>query len=205
MVGRLQIKVKQVVFGLSLLCFCGGCKPAENTADFFYSTDSIQSGDIILRKGYGLVSEIIVYQMNDTIAVSHCGIISMNEKGNYDVIHSLSKKVSEVDGMQICSLAEFVDDSKIESVRVFRYKAENATLISQYAAYYLQQKNTFDEHFDMTDTTSFYCLELPIHIIHKAFKNDVSHGVVKPLFSLFLDKDNFTEVIFVKRKSHLLE
>jgi hypothetical protein len=202
-VGKLQIEIRPIVFVLSLLFFSGGCSSTRDATDFFYNTDSIQSGDIILRKGYGLVSEIIVFQLNDSVEVSHCGIISLNEKGEFDVIHSLSQKVSEHNGMQICSLAEFMDDSKIESVRVLRYNNDNSSLIEHYAKFYLKQGIYFDENFDMSDTTSFYCMELPIFIIHKTFNNDISNGAEKPLFSIFFDKKNFTEIPFLKRKSHL--
>lgn len=203
MVGRLQIEVRPIVFLLSLLCFSGGCSPARDTTDFFYCTDSIESGDIILRKGYGLVSEVVIYQLNDTVDVSHCGIVVLNEKGEFDVIHSLSRTVSKFDGLQICSLSEFMDDSKTETVKVFRYKNDRQVSIQQYAQYYLYEKKAFDESFDMADSTSFCCLELPIHIIRLVDNNDISEGCEKPLFSLFFNKSNFKEIDFVKRKSHL--
>ena len=199
MVGRLQIEIKHIVFVLSLLCFGGGCLPTKDTTDFLYSTDSIQSGDIILRKGYGLVSEIIVFSLNDSVEISHCGIISKNENGECFVIHSLSKKVSEIDGMQICSLKKFVDDAKRGTVKVVRYNSDNTVLIEHYAKYYLKQSIHFDEEFDMSDTTSFYCMELPIHIIQQAFNKDLSNGVEKPLFSIFFDKINFSEIVFLKK------
>lgn len=202
MVGKLQIEISLVFFKFSLLCFFAACSQGKNTTDFFYSSDSIQSGDIILRKGYGLVSEVVVYQMKDTIDVSHCGIVVTNKKGGFDVIHSLSKTVSDYDGVQLTSLKEFVGDSKLETMRVFRYKNDQQGLIEQYAHHYLLQQRAFDERFDMLDSTSFSCLELPIHIIKLVDKKDLSQGNPRPLFSLFLDPNNFKEIAFVHRKSH---
>ena len=168
-----------------------------------YSTDSLQSGDIILRKSYGLISDIVVMELNDTIDVSHCGIIMKNPDSSYSVIHALSKKVSDTDGVQICELDQFMADSKIETVRVFRFRNDTTGQIAAQAARCLKQKIPFDEAFDASDTTSLYCSELPIQIIRNAFKVDVSYGAEKPKFSIFLQPYFFREIPFVS--NHLSE
>ena len=102
-----------------------------------YSTDSLRSGDIILRRSYGLVSDIIVMELDDTLDVSHCGIIIKEPDSSYKVIHSLSKKVSDTDGVQICGLEQFMADSKIETVRVFRFRSDTQGKIAAQALRYL--------------------------------------------------------------------
>ncbi len=109
MVGRIQIEIKHCIAFLSLLYLAGSCTSPANTTDLhLYSTDSIRSGDIILRKSYGLISDIIVMQLKDTLDVSHCGIIVKDENQNYKVIHALSKKVS-VDGVSDLHVGVFYE------------------------------------------------------------------------------------------------
>lgn len=204
MVGRIQIKIKHCVAFLSLLYLTGSCTSPANTTDLhLYNTDSIQSGDIILRKSYGLISDIIVMELNDTLDVSHCGIIIKEPDSSCKVIHSLSKKVSDTDGVQICGLERFMADSKIETVRVFRFRNDTEGKIAAQALRYLKQKVPFDETFDATDSTSLYCSELPIQSIRNVFKIDVSYGAEKPKFSIFLQSNFFREIPFVS--NHLSE
>ncbi len=168
-----------------------------------YSTDSLQSGDIILRRSYGLISDIIVMNLNDTLDVSHCGIIIKEPDSSYKVIHSLSKKVSNADGVQICGLEQFMADSKTETVRVFRFLSDSQGEIAAQALRYLKQKTPFDESFDATDSTALYCSELLVQSIRNAFKIDVSSGEKMLKFSIFLQPDFFREIPFVS--NHLSE
>ena len=145
MAGRLQTKIKRILSISVLLYFVMACKPVRDTTDlFYYHTDSIQPGDIILRKSYGLISDIITSQLKDTINISHCGIIAKNESGEFCVIHSLSKMVSDYDGMQSCSIDEFINDSRPETVKVVRFRNRKNKLIADYAQHYLKEKIPFD-------------------------------------------------------------
>lgn len=202
MAGRLQTKIKRILSISVLLYFVMACKPVRDTTDlFYYHTDSIQPGDIILRKSYGLISDIITSQLKDTINISHCGIIAKNESGEFCVIHSLSKMVSDYDGMQSCSIDEFINDSRAETVKVVRFRNRKNKLIADYAQHYLKEKIPFDEDFDKNDTTAFYCSELPIHIIKNTFGTDISFDAQKPKFSLFLNPQFFNIVSFMQKKS----
>ena len=204
MVGRIQIKIRegQILIGLLFLLACCN-SPAGTTGARMYSTDSLQSGDIILRRSYGLISDIIVMNLNDTLDVSHCGIIIKEPDSSYKVIHALSKKVSHTDGVQLCGLEQFMADSKTETVRVFRFLSDSQGKIAAQALRYLKQKVPFDETFDATDSTSLYCSELPVQSIRNAYKVDVSSGEKMLKFSVFLQPDFFREIPFVS--NHLSE
>ena len=198
MVGRFQIKIGGGLICIGLLFLLARCSlPTQTAGAHMYSTDSLQSGDIILRRSYGLISDIIVMNRNDTLDVSHCGIIIKEPNSSYKVIHALSKKVSDADGVQICGLEQFMADSKIETVRVFRFRNDTKEKIAAQALRYLKQKMPFDETFDATDSTAFYCSELPVQSIRNAYKVDVSYGAKKLKFSVFLQPDFFREIPFV--------
>ena len=198
MVGRIQIEIGRGLICIGLLFVLAHCSsPTQTTGSCMYSTDSLRSGDIILRKSYGLISDIIVMNLNDTLDVSHCGIIIKEPNSSYKVIHALSKKVSNADGVQLCGLEQFMADSKIETVRVFRFLSDSQGKITAQALRYLKQKTPFDETFDATDSTALYCSELPVQSIRNAYKVDVSSGEKMLKFSVFLQPDFFREIPFV--------
>ena len=204
MVGGIQIKIVGGLICIGLLFLLVSCdSPAQTAGSRMYSTDSLQSGDIILRRSYGLISDIIVMNLNDTLDVSHCGIIIKEPDSSYKVIHALSKKVSNADGVQICGLEQFMADSKTETVRVFRFLSDSQGEIAAQALRYLKQKTPFDESFDATDSTALYCSELLVQSIRNAFKIDVSSGEKMLKFSVFLQPDFFREIPFVS--NHLSE
>ncbi|HOF98925.1 MAG: hypothetical protein KBG33_02315 [Paludibacteraceae bacterium] len=200
MAGRLQA---QIICFLLLSCFqflpesCHSPTKIENSDT--YITNYLRSGDIILRKSYGLVSNIIAAKLNDTIDVSHCGIIYIDANHTVYVIHSLSKAVSEKDGMQSCTLKKFMADSRIETVQVVRFKKDSAQIIGKWAHYYLLKQIPFDNNYDLKDSSSFFCTELPIHIINKQFGINLSSGNEFPKFSIFLNTKYFDKVFFIKK------
>jgi len=196
--GRIQIKViiLSLFYCLLLLACTSNSKKGEN---YIFTCDSIKEGDIILRKSFGLVSEIIVDQLHDTVDISHCGIIVVDSNHHFEVIHSLSKRVSKADGIQSCSLDNFMSDSQFKTVKIVRYRKDSLGKIAERAKDCLHRKIPFDEVFNSLDTTSLFCSELPIHIIKSAYGVDVSEGALKPKFSLFLNPKYFIEISFIHR------
>ena len=202
MAGRLQVEIVGALAFACLLFILPGCiRREKSTALSLYSTDSISSGDIILRKSYGLVSEVITARLNDTVDISHCGIIYQDVQGHFNVIHALSRKVSEADGMQVCRLDDFLKDSRPETVRVVRYINDTTHGIISQAIRYLDLKVPFDEDIDMADTTRFFCSELPIHIIKTLYHTDISGGAEKPKFSVFFNRQYFREIPLIQKEN----
>ena len=70
----------------------------------------IQDGDIILRHGNGLVSDLIVKSLHEEFDISHCAIIT-KKNNDFVVIHSVSQSLSDYDGVQSQSLKSFVKSS----------------------------------------------------------------------------------------------
>ena len=134
----------------------------------------IQDGDIVLRHGYGLVSDIIVETLKEKYAISHCAVISVKD-GNYKVIHTISQSISECNGVQDQPMVPFVYQSHYNSLIVVRFKGvpDAGKRISDRALDYLDQKIPFDHNFDLIDSTEFYCSELIWRIILKEFDVDI--------------------------------
>lgn len=161
----------------------------------------IKDGDIILRHGYGFVSDMIVNTLNENFSVSHCAIVVKNDT-NASVIHSVSQSLSDFDGVQEQNLRRFINDSKKGSVIVLRYKGDNLNhLIAERARYYLDKRVPFDNSFDINDSTKFFCTELIWRIFLDVFNVDIFEKKYKQgsldflKFDVFLDPDYF-DIVF---------
>lgn len=134
----------------------------------------LQEGDIILRRGYGFFSDMIATHFNDNqYDVTHAGILYQKEN-QWWVIHSLSSKVSEIEGVQEQSLEDFLYYSVPNKIMVVRLKgiqkAEQEQLVC-FAQEYVVKKTPFDTKGIIHDDKSLYCTELIWHIlIHKMKK-----------------------------------
>lgn len=186
--------------GWSSSCIFSGPKPnAEHTEALVAQlSDTIRSGDIVVRCGTGLVSALIRAKVGDSISASHCGVI-VGQAGAWSVVHSLSESVSDHDGMQRCSLTEFIENSELESLKVVRFKQGDGRSIAAWAEYYLARKVPFNEAIDLGDTTRLFCSQLPIHLIFSLYGVDLVPPADRkarkiPKFSLFLDSLYFRRI-----------
>ncbi|MCX7696298.1 MAG: YiiX/YebB-like N1pC/P60 family cysteine hydrolase [Bacteroidales bacterium] len=141
----------------------------------------LKDGDFILRHGYGLVSDGIVQTFNEDYHVSHVGILVSCDTcpHGFKIIHCVSQSLYPIDGVQEQSFPQFLWDSQLNSIMVVRFKFANDTtrhLISKKAIEYLERKVPFDHSFDITDTTSFYCSELPWLVLKNVFHVDIFEG-----------------------------
>lgn len=184
--------------------------PNENKQEHFvlnYALDStelalLQDGDIILRHGYGLVSDGIVDLFNEKYDISHCAILVKSDEG-FQVIHSVSQSLSDFDGVQKVSLPTFIKDSKKNSIIVGRFKYPlgfKGKEISSKAQEFLSLKIPFDHDFNLNDSTKFYCSELVWRAIFDSHNVDIFQGKRNPKidlikFSVFWDTTKFDIII----------
>lgn len=196
MASRLQIEIIWKYFIFVSLFFLMACNANKRANSFVVDQSLIESGDIVFRRSFGIVSDLIVARLNDSVPLSHCGIAYRDSAGQLFVIHTLSKKLSVVDGMQICSFADFLRDSRPHSVRVTRFVSDSADVIGTTAVHYLYKAIPFDEDFNMRDTTKFFCTQLPLHIIQVKFQINLVRNNINtiPKFSTLFQKPYFVEI-----------
>jgi len=127
----------------------------------------LQSGDLILRAGYGLFSNGIMAMLDEPRSVSHLGIL-VNEAGSWQVLHTLSGSVSSVDGLRLESLPLFLKESRPGALLVVRPKAGNAQDLICEAKKLMEAGIPFDEKFDLSDQSAFYCAEFVCYAMEKA-------------------------------------
>ncbi|AXO79890.1 hypothetical protein DZC78_05635 [Olleya aquimaris] len=140
-------------------------KPYESS--FLYKLSSaekskLQDGDIILRRGYGLVSTMILKMMDEDYDVTHLGMV-VTENDTLKIAHALSSSVSNQDGLRLQAIDSFVHNSHDNTILVTRLKnidsVKQKKIVKQ-IAYYKKKKLPFDHSFNYKDSTEHYCSEL---------------------------------------------
>lgn len=135
----------------------------------------LKSGDLILRRGEGLVSDQISYVLRkQPYDVTHCGII-YQQGDSFFVVHSIADNEHQIDGVIAQNLNQFLADSRPNSIIVLRYNDMDShrTELMQRTDYYLQKSPPFDFAFDIADSSRFYCAELIWHVFKDVCHKDV--------------------------------
>lgn len=172
-----------------------------NNRSYFKGYSKIRDGDIILRHGYGLASEIISRKLHSTYDVTHCGIISIKKGSDPVVIHCLSNYMSNNGGIQSCPLYEFIKNSVPKSIIILRYKSQKSldnSRISSRALYYLSKKIPYDNRLDLDDSSGFYCTELIYRTILDEFGERINKSDTRQKwvdFDVFFEKSQFEIVV----------
>jgi hypothetical protein len=149
----------------------------------------IRPGDIILRRGFGFFSDHIATTLNQgTTDVTHAGIIVKRNK-TWCVIHSLSSDVTDVDGVQIQTLSDFLQYSAPDKIIITRAKNSSIAFGNTVAARaedYLKKGIPFDHQGIIDNDSEFFCTELIWKILEKDlhYYNDlpVDHSTRKKFF-----------------------
>ncbi|MDP2172687.1 MAG: YiiX/YebB-like N1pC/P60 family cysteine hydrolase [Candidatus Cloacimonadaceae bacterium] len=132
-----------------------------------------QGGDILLRKGNNIVSDMIISAFPGGKGMSHCGILVRGNE-RWMVIHTISGRISAFDGIRINTVKDFIagaHQNKVMHVQpVFPINRE---LVSQRAFYHLQRKAAFDHDFDLNESDKLYCSELVRKVYLEAGVRDV--------------------------------
>ena len=165
--------------------------------------DSLHDGDIILRHGYGIVSDMIGETMHEKYNVSHCAVVCKPSPDSIYIIHSVSSTLSDYDGVQTCGLNKFMQESKPNSIIVVRYKpkvSKDLSCISKRANDYLRKMVPFDDSFDIVDHSKIYCSELPFLIFKEEFNDDIFNSQdpekdTHKKFEAFWDTTRFSIII----------
>ncbi len=122
----------------------------------------LQTGDIILRRGYGFVSTMISKMMSEDYDVTHLGVV-IKQNDSLKIAHALSSSVSNQDGLRLQAIDSFVHNSHDSTILVTRLKnidfLKQDKIVKQIDYYYKKQL-PFDHSFNYKDTTEHYCSEL---------------------------------------------
>lgn len=134
----------------------------------------LRSGDIMMRRGDGMVSDGIANMLKEQYDVTHCGVV-LEENGKLWIVHAVQDKKRGVDGIFAQNLDQFVAESRPGSVIVVRYitATDRTPQLIDRMHYYLKQDIPFDLGFDASDPSSFYCSELLQHLYMETYGTDI--------------------------------
>lgn len=153
--------------------------------------DTAKSGDIILRRGRGLASDLIVRNFSGSGGWSHCALVIAasrlegldlallknrigfrNTESNFSdeellVVHSVDYGLSGVDGVQIQSLRDFMLYSIPGSSAIFRpkFSKEGLEEIQRKALFAVCEGIPFDRSWSLSNQEALYCTEFLWYII----------------------------------------
>ncbi|MCP4439090.1 MAG: hypothetical protein GY810_09125 [Aureispira sp.] len=162
----------------------------------------LQEGDILLRKGYGAVSDFIALYLDEEYTITHCGFVLLNGYDEPHILHTASS--DEVDGMYAEPISDFVTASQEKTLAAVRLKKGTATQqkkVLQEAKRLLAKKVPFDMAFDDYDTTKMYCAEMMRYVFMEVYKEDLlddraqEYGLDVIHMSNFFNPERF-EIIF---------
>lgn len=162
----------------------------------------LQHGDILLRRGYGFISEFIADFLGETYPVTHCGfVVRYPDNDSIFILHSMADDKN--DGVFIQPLRAYLRESQLGSIAAVRLR-EPITMrqaIVNKAFTLIEKKIPFDMAFNDKDTTKLYCAEMMQFVFHRTIQKDLfpdratKMGMDVVRMSNFFNKENF-EVLF---------
>lgn len=128
-----------------------------------------QTGDLIFRRGFGGISEMIaIFAQSGPCDVSHVGILLHDSSCGWEVAHAVSNKFKNFDGVVVEKLDHFLAESASQKVWVFRSGEANERQqfqIKRAVNRLQQQKIRFDTQWNWQDGSELYCSEMVIAVL----------------------------------------
>ena len=157
-----------IIFLLALLVFagCSGCS-STSTTDFSALVTKLEEGDLLFRKGTGVVGHIVT-SVDNRGDYSHVGIVVRKDSA-WKVVHAVPHEPDfkgDIDRVKIESVERFLGRYPEASFGHYRVKiASDSVAIAVANALRLsEQRVPFDHDYDLSDTSSLYCTEFVEYI-----------------------------------------
>lgn len=161
----------------------------------------LQEGDILMRKGYGNISDFIADFLNEKYQVTHCGFILLGGYNEAHILHTVSN--DSVEHLFVEPLRDYIQQSQLNSLVAVRLKGTNQqrNAVVNEAKRLLKKKIPFDMAFNDNDTTEMYCAEMMAYVFKQVYQEDLMprRAVYKPIDVLHMDnffEPKYFEVLF---------
>ncbi len=160
----------------------------------------INDGDIVLRRGRTLASDLVTRFSGGAEGMSHCGII-IRHQDKWQVVHTISGMISDEDNIRITSLPEFINEAAQGRITIKRQRSGfGSVAVKDRSIRLLQLKIPFDHAFDLNTKSRLYCTQLIREVFVDAGSHDFFHYgsfAGKPVleFSTFFDPLIFHTVV----------
>ncbi|MBR3702400.1 MAG: hypothetical protein IKM12_02485 [Alistipes sp.] len=161
---------KWLITFILLLSFCGCGRTLQSVILPTPPTDKFSSGDIVLRLGRTLQSELIASSGDSLTHYSHIGII-LFRGDSCCVVHIEPKEKREADEILCEPIERFFSSDVALSGCVMSYEALSPTQRDRIAIKtqeLLDSRILFDHDYLLSDSTRMYCTELVENIYSEA-------------------------------------
>ena len=160
------------------------------------SSVKLHSGDIVLRNGKGLISELFRNTSRLKKEYSHAGIILIEEKDTL-VAHMMGDGLTS--GLRTESLSSFCSSDKNISYAVYRYdlKPSQEQSITNFVHIIKASQIPFDDRFNLDSDSALYCTEL-------IFKSLSTAGYKLQCSDLRGEKYLSIDDLYVRNKAELI-
>lgn len=119
----------------------------------------VQNGDLILRRGKGIMSDIAASFSITDRRFSHVGIIVMDGRVAH-VVHSVHDDDKGYNGVVREPLSDFLGDVSDWAVYRLKLDRQQQDKLARTASRYAHQHIAFDTRFDLDSRNVMYCTEL---------------------------------------------
>ncbi len=181
-----------------------GKKAVNRPADSLTAAEiaQLRQGDLLLRRGYGAVSDFITDFLEEKYTITHCGfVVRPKPEDSIMILHTVSSDYSE--GVLIEPLADYIESSQLGSLAAVRpkFSEEIKEKALEQAFDLLRRKVKFDMEFDDRDSTKLYCVEMVRNSYERVIKKDIlpkritRMGIEVTQMSNFFNEQYF-EVLF---------
>ena len=157
----------------------------------------LREGDIVVKKGRGLLSHSIANKLSEKVPLSHCGLV-FKQGDSICILHAVAKELTGKDGVQTVNLEDFYADCEEGLLYVVRIKNTAVQKhIIPVAVNYLKQKTPFDYTINYKDSSKVNCSEFVYQVLKRAgspncFSTIAVENKQILAFNSLLDSTNFT-------------
>ncbi len=164
--------------------------PVNHHAGYrFPYPEEISSGDIVLRMGNGLVSEIAKSFSQREQRFSHVGIL-VQTKTAMVVVHSVLEDEKNFNGVVVEKLDSFLKDASDWAVYRIKLPADKRHAIATEALKKATEKIPFDSEYDLQTKDRLYCTEFVWQTINRVAGKQLIHADTLKLGRRFVSIDD---------------
>ncbi len=170
------LAIGAIVLLISLIfCFSSRGADSRQSGLEIRIPQSLEEGDLVLRRGNSLLSGLIAKYFPDAKGMSHVGII-IRKEGSWHVVHSISGRLEKTDGIRIDTLDKFCSEAHEGEYHFISPLFEiDRGILGQRVRHYLAVNTPFDHSFDLEDDNQLYCSELIRSIYLQSGAEDIFH------------------------------
>lgn len=160
------------------LAGCNHTITMEESARIDTLTHYLEEGDIVFRKGEGLVSRAVV--SNDIGGkYSHIGMV-VRDGDSLKIAHAVPGEPdyeNDFDRVKCDAISTFFSQKYAVNGAITRLPLtqEQKSILSREALQKVKQKTKFDHNYNLNDTTKLYCTEF-IQLIYSKVGIDICEG-----------------------------